>query len=200
MPARHVVSAGAGSRTCSIECLRWLAPAGDAVRFGRSTPPCGRLRHHGGVLTADARAAFERFVTSRGSAIADLAAQDGVEAMLDWYGAERGDDTAPIDADGDMLLFQWGTHDWGSGASFEYDITRQLVVADEVDDDAIFQLSLTFRFPPDETARALGSGDRWCSSPAETGELRRFIEACPASPYARAARPSEVALRFENAG
>ena len=56
--------------------------------------------------------------------------------MLRFYGDESvagcRDDGA-----GDMLLYQWGTYDWGAGESFEFDITRQLIFADDEDDDIV---------------------------------------------------------------
>ena len=62
--------------------------------------------------------------------------------MLAFYGSVRFDDV-DLAADGDMLLYQWGAYDWGEGESFEFDITRQLILGTGEDED-IFQLSLTF--------------------------------------------------------
>jgi hypothetical protein len=56
--------------------------------------------------------------------IADADALVGL--MLDWYVSERADDV-DLSADGDMLLFQWGTYDRAKGPIFQYDITRQLL-------------------------------------------------------------------------
>jgi hypothetical protein len=50
----------------------------------------------------------------------------GLEAMLQFYQNERVDGTR-LDEGGDMLLFQWGKHDWGDGEHFEINITRQLI-------------------------------------------------------------------------
>ena len=76
-----------------------------------------------------------------------------------------------------MLLFQWGTYDWGQGEHFELDLTRQLTWIDrDVSPDAdIWQLSLTFMFPTIETLRGLGSGNKWCASPAEVDDFNAFV-------------------------
>ena len=46
--------------------------------------------------------------------------------------------------------FNGGTYDWGSGDHFELDLTRQVILPDEEDDDAIWQLHLTYRFSPSD--------------------------------------------------
>ena len=68
--------------------------------------------------------------------------------------------------DGDMVLFQYGTYDWGSGEFFEMDLVRQLMPPgedDEEDDDVILQLHCTFRYVPTDSLRAFGSFTRWMS-------------------------------------
>ena len=68
----------------------------------------------------------------------------------------------PVEKDGDMLLFQYGTYDWkmGEGDFFEFDITRQLIRG-TADDDNMFQLRLVFKFKPTRSLRKL-QGGRWC--------------------------------------
>ena len=120
--------------------------------------------------------------------------------MIDWYALERATDAASSDDDGDMLLFQWGPYDWGQGRFFEVDITRQLVLASEVDDDAIMQLSFTFRYTPGAPTDALGKGHQWCYRPSELEPFRDLVAAHAAMRFARAATPVGRELRFENAG
>jgi hypothetical protein len=76
---------------------------------------------------------------------------------------------------GDKLLFQWGTYDWGDGTQFEINITRQFIESAAEDDDAISPLQLTFKFPTDKDAAALGDGNRWCHPQAEVQQFREFI-------------------------
>lgn len=74
-----------------------------------------------------------------------------------------------------MLLFQYGCYDWGDGEMFQVDLTRQFIVADEVDDDAISQLHFTAYFEPDDDLRAIGSHARWCESHDEVAEFKKEI-------------------------
>ncbi len=74
-----------------------------------------------------------------------------------------------------MLLFQWGTYNWGDGTQFEIDITRLFIESAAEDDDAISQLQLTFKFPPGKDTAALGDGNHWCNSQSETQQFREFI-------------------------
>lgn len=83
--------------------------------------------------------------------------------------------------DGDMLLYQWGTYDWGQGKHFELDITRQFVEQEREDDDAISQLNITYKFEPTAQLEALGAGNRWCEGPAEIETMRAYIFS--SSPY-----------------
>jgi hypothetical protein len=105
---------------------------------------------------------------------APLTPAAAVEAMLAFYRDVRADECV-LEKDGDMLLFQWGTYDWGEGPRFEVDVVRQFVV--EVDgEDGISGLHVTFRFAPDDETKALGAANRWCPSPAGLSEFRAFIE------------------------
>jgi hypothetical protein len=47
--------------------------------------------------------------------------------------------------DHDVLLFQYGTYDWGEGNFFEFDITRQFAKPGE---DEPYQLHMVLRFDP----------------------------------------------------
>ena len=118
--------------------------------------------------------------------------------MLGFYRDERVEESL-LDADGDMLLYQWGTYNWGNGGSFELDITRQVIVGDGEDED-IFQLSLTFKFQPAETLRHLGQGDHWCRSSEELEEFQALISDSPALQTSEREKPSEVQLEFGIAG
>ena len=95
-----------------------------------------------------------------------------------------------------MLLFQWGTHDWGNGASFELNITRQFMVGDGEDDD-IKQLLLTFAYPPSPTLASIGDGNHWCHSPSGLPEFRSFVSACPAFAAVSELSSAKVSLDFK---
>ena len=123
---------------------------------------------------------FREFLTQRKLALGGLSPAQGLDAMLDFFAAVRADGCNP-DLDEDMLLFQWGTYDWGTGRHFELNFTRQVLVATEDEDERdIWQLSLTLRFPPEAAFERFGRGDRWCSTPAEIPAFRTFVEELPA--------------------
>ena len=63
------------------------------------------------------------------------------------------------DPDSDMLLYQYGTYDWGDelGKHFSFDITRQFI---EPEEDEPYQLSFVLIYDP-EPFRKLGSYDCW---------------------------------------
>ncbi len=122
--------------------------------------------------------AFESFAATNGVVLSTCLPREGIAQMLAFYQA-----VSPMgcdEPDGDMLLFQWGTFDWGSGAQFELDITRQFIEQELQDDDAISQLSLTFRFAPTPERKILGDGNRWCGGPTELQEFRAFTFSSPA--------------------
>ncbi len=126
------------------------------------------------------RAAKTRFLKrleAAGQSLEALTPAAGVEAMLAYYAQERADG-CPLDEDGDMLLFQWGTHDWGDGPAFEVSIVRQLIAADDEEDEPR-QLDLRFRFAPAAGASA-GEGNQWCESPDRLPAFRRFVTTSPA--------------------
>ncbi len=118
-------------------------------------------------------AAFESFVESNGVSFIGITPSEGVVQMLDFYNA------VPVEgcsgASGDMLLFQWGTFDWGGGKNFELDVTRQFIESELQDDDAISQLHLTFAFHPNQELVALGEGNCWCKVKTDIDSFRTFV-------------------------
>lgn len=116
---------------------------------------------------------FEEFVESRGGSFPALTVRSGVAEMLTFF--ESVFPTGCTGENGDMLLFQWGTYNWGDGTQFEINITRQFIESAAEDDDAISQLQLTFKFPPGKDSAEFGSGNRWCNSQSEIDPFRDFI-------------------------
>jgi hypothetical protein len=151
------------------------------------------------MRVVDAEDAFKAFVRGRAGDVAALSAADAINLMLGWYASERVDDV-DIQHDGDMVLFQWGTWDWGAGPSFQYNVTRQLISVGAEDDDDIWQLSLTLHFQPTKEARAIGSGSRWCENPGQSEDLRLYIESSGATNLARRQPASRVELELLQAG
>jgi hypothetical protein len=146
-------------------------------------------------------AAFLATIEQLGLNLEDLTADRAVSVMLDFYRSARAADVEDISDSGDMLLFQWGTYDWGDGPTFQYDITRQFVVSGfDEPDDAIWQLSLTLHFTPDALNAAIASGNRWCDEPAGLARFEEFITSSAATAYARENTPARVELFLEQAG
>lgn len=125
--------------------------------------------------------------------------EDAFKALLEFYEHERAEG-CDLESDGDMLLFQWGSNNWGAGPEVEIDLTRQVILPDKEDDQAIWQLHLTYRFLPTAELSKLGSGERWCSTPSELAELRAFMESTPAYQTLARLKPQGVTLDFECAG
>ena len=121
---------------------------------------------------------FQRYLSRCGDKGTPQTPRSGLARMCAFYREIRADD-ADLEADGDMLLFQWGTYDWGHGALFEVGIVRQLIQRGAEDDD-IWQLDLTYLFNPSDALIALGEGNRWCACPADLPAFELFLMAHPA--------------------
>ncbi|WP_050470663.1 hypothetical protein [Herbaspirillum chlorophenolicum] len=85
---------------------------------------------------------------------------------------------ATAETGGDMLLFQWGTYDWGMGKAFEIDLTRQTI--DDLDDvdeqtDSMRQLHITLRFQDNQATSELAEGNKWCSHASEIAPFRKSV-------------------------
>lgn len=121
---------------------------------------------------------------------------DLISAAIDFYS------TRPVtglagSADSDMLLFQFGCYDWGEGEMFEIDLTRQFIVADEVDDDAISQLHLTAYFDPDEDLRNVGASNLWCKGLGEAPAFKRAVLGSAALAVTVARRPNRLRVDWD---
>ena len=141
------------------------------------------------LLTAKTK--FVKRIAAAGISVNDMTVKAGIEAMFDFYADERADG-CEIEDDGDMLLFQWGTNDWGDGEAFEVSITRQLTATN----DDPRQLALTFRFDPAYAPKGASEGNRWCESPKDLDEFRRFVAESKAMEIACKVVPESVELRY----
>jgi hypothetical protein len=143
----------------------------------------------------NAKKELEKVVKKSGTPMSSLTPAQGVRIMLDFYRDVRADG-CELEEDGDMLLFQWGTHDCGEGESFQFDITRQFMLSESEDDDAISQLSFTFHFKPSPELAKLEDGNQWCSTPDDLEELESFITGSAAHAAVATARPAKVTLEY----
>lgn len=119
------------------------------------------------MKSSDALSTLTGMITAAGVNLASPSVADLSKALTVFRDfSEIPVDDVNKDEDGDMVLLQYGTYDWGSGEFFEVDLVRQLMPPGEEyeeDDDLIFQLHCTFRFEPTESLRAFGSFERWMS-------------------------------------
>ena len=121
-----------------------------------------------------------------------------LELVLSFYKEARADQCQVADNQ-DMLLFQWGTYDWGGGEHFELDMTRQFIFGDG-DDEDIWQFHVRFRFAPGQGFAKLGSGDRWCKSLGDLPDFTRFIREHPGTAAAASRTDGVASLDYECAG
>jgi hypothetical protein len=136
---------------------------------------------------------FLKRLEAAGLSLDRLTPAAGVEAMLTYYAEERAEG-CPFEDDGDMLLFEWGTYDWGEGPAFEVAITRQLIVPDDENEEPR-QLGLTFRFDP-SIGDGVREGNRWCRSLDELAKFRRFVTRSSALKAVAQQSAVSVGLRY----
>ena len=145
---------------------------------------------------SESKQRFEQFVAAAGRAVDDLGPADAAHFVLAFYRQVRADD-CPLDQDGDMLLFQWGAHDFGQGETYRYDLTRQFIAGgEEEDDQEMSQLSLTLHFAATAPLRALAPGKRWCALPAAADEFARFVARQEVTALVAPLRPSRIMLEW----
>ena len=136
---------------------------------------------------------LERSIQQAGSELLALTPAEGIRHMLEFYRQVRVEN-CPLDEDGDMLLFQWGTYDWGQGRFFQCDITRQFIESQSDDDPGMTQLSLTFNYSPSAQLDALKAGNLWCKSPDGLAEFESFVKATEAYRAVARSKPTKISL------
>jgi hypothetical protein len=147
------------------------------------------------MKSAEAKSKFKARLAERGGGNRP---EEIIDCMLDFYREVRAED-CDLEGDGDMLLLQWGTHDWGAGKWFELDITRQFLVGDG-EDDQIFQLSATAKYKPSRELDSLGAGNRWCENLRKVGEFSEFIASSAPMTLLRGTTPDKVEIDYVCAG
>ncbi|HEY1011770.1 MAG TPA: hypothetical protein VGE07_03640 [Herpetosiphonaceae bacterium] len=156
------------------------------------------------MRTRDAQTAFETLLRDSRSPLDSLTIDAAIEIMATFYTTVPCDDCTHQQSQ-DMLLFQWGTYDWGAGPHFEASITRQLIpdpspeeLAAEIWDSAIFQLAVKHTYAPNPALDAVGRGSFWLPEP---GDLPEFLASCQAQIECFAphlAGQPEVSLSFND--
>jgi len=139
-------------------------------------------------------------LTAGGRNTNTVTAAEGLSLMLAFYEQVRFE-ACPLGSSGDMLLCQWGIYPWSEDGTFEFDLTRQFILDGDAEDDNIFQLSLTFRYPATPEIILLGvSNSGWCRTPEGLKEFETLVRTSP--PYLAVATmpPSGVKIDYFCAG
>ena len=95
----------------------------------------------------------------------------------------------------DMLLFQYGTYDWGNefGKHFMLDITRQFINPDE---DEPYQLSFTLIYEP-ELFKDISAFNCWSDSYADINDFSAEIKTTSGFKVANKNIPKTFQIHFE---
>jgi hypothetical protein len=148
------------------------------------------------MKTARAKEEFINLLSQSNYKLDELKPSEGISLMLKFYRQVRAENCA-LDEDGDMLLYQWGTYDWGTGRSFAFNITRQFVDSSkEEDEDAMSQLSLTFYFQPIPKLNEMKASNQWCSAPEELDDFMTFIIASEAFQQVASSQADRISLEI----
>jgi hypothetical protein len=146
------------------------------------------------MTPSESLASFKAFSSISGVALERCTPREGLAQMLAFY-----DEVATVGCggpDGDMLMFQWGTYDWGAGRHFELNVTRQFIEEDAQDDDAISQLSLTYRFEPTTELEEIEPGNLICEGSQASAVVRDFAATHPAFIAVADQKPRGVELHY----
>jgi hypothetical protein len=100
------------------------------------------------MTEAEINQAFNTYAKGKGIDVDGLSLSDFPHLLIDYHKDVEFTEVSRAD-DGDMLLFQYGTYDWGEGLFFEIDFTRQFYqFFTDTDDHEIIQQSFTFYLDP----------------------------------------------------
>lgn len=121
--------------------------------------------------------------------------QTAIDAFVQHYRQARYAGCDPAD-EADTLLFQYGVFDWGNGANFELDFTRQFVVGLTTDDHQMEQLHLTFFFEP-ELGKSLERFSLWNTDCLDLNDFARRVRESPGFQLAESQSPAKWELSHE---
>lgn len=139
---------------------------------------------------------LEKYIIQSGKTTASLTPAEAVRVMLDFFRQVHIDDVALEDGGADMLLYQWGTYDWGQGRFFQCDLTRQFIVAGSDGDEGFRQLALTCSYQPTLALDALKSGNRWCRSADDLVGFEAFISESGAYQAVGTLKPHKITIEY----
>ena len=121
-------------------------------------------------------ASFKQYLKDQKLKEKDLTLASLPDVFLDYYRTVPFE-TADVENDGDMLLFEYGIFDWGQGEYFQIGLTRQLIEQhddEEEEEDHMYQLRVTLFFRPTEFA-PVGDFNKWSSGCSDLDEFKGVI-------------------------
>ena len=141
--------------------------------------------------------AFSVVLRNAGFSATELTLRDGLAQVLLFYKNVKFD-ALPTTADGDMLLFQYGTYNWqGTGATFQADFTRQFIHHSTTQDNEMSQLSLTFHYPVVATTGIFGAANEWLKrGDAGLTAWKQFVQGTEVYQQLELAKPIRVDLAW----
>ena len=142
---------------------------------------------------ATAEPALQRYLLAASGSLEQMPVGTFLAGAIAFYRDEPVTGIATDDG-ADMLLFQYGSYDWGDGTAFEIDVTRQFA---HDHDGTLSQLQATAYFAPDPALAALGAYDTWCERRADADAFARAVLASPGIAAVRTRSPLRRVIRWE---
>jgi hypothetical protein len=127
----------------------------------------------------DSATLFRERLARTGLDLNRLTASEALSQLLSFYRDVRANKCV-LDAEGDMLLFAWGSRDAAEGEVFQLEFTRQFIQPGDEDEDGMSQLWTRLLFPMTPALQKVGEGEHWCESPDEADAFEEFVLASEA--------------------
>jgi len=146
-----------------------------------------------------AKTAFKERLSENDKSLPSLTLSEGFSAMIGFYHDVRMEGCS-LDEDEDIILFHWGEYNGDDEACFEVAIARQLIVDGGTDEEAIWQLTLSFEYAMSDTLAEQDSGQEWCYAPKDLAEYEKLIHALDAYSAVLSLAPVKTELLYECVG
>jgi hypothetical protein len=140
---------------------------------------------------------FLAYIKNEGKSTRKMDFKTGFEMAVAFYKKFECENVAGYE-DGDKLLFQWGTYDWGKGKRFELDITRQFYQPEtEKADLEIWHLKLEEIIQPNEDTEKIKGGNIWCQTRSDADEFTQKVLNHPALSIAGSFKEHQLKIFLE---
>jgi hypothetical protein len=119
---------------------------------------------------------FKKYLKDQGIKEKDISLKTLPDLFLAFY-LDVPFETIDKEEDGDMLLFEYGTFNWGQGANFQIGLTRQLIGMhddEEEAEDYMYQLQVTLFYNPSEF-ESLPAFNKWSNEFSDLNDFKNMI-------------------------